>query len=85
LRKATALSFLSSGRIWEKARREASSMATWTNSQPAPRVGPCAVAGDAMADAVEATELLDVDVDQLAGMFALVATDRLGRLEGGGD
>ena len=37
-RKATALSFRSSGRICEKARREASSIATWTNSQPAPRL-----------------------------------------------
>ena len=41
----------------------------------------CAVAGDAMADALEAAELLDVDVDQLAGMLALVAADRLGRLQ----
>ena len=37
LRKATALSFFSSGRISAKAMREASSMQTWTNSQPAPR------------------------------------------------
>ena len=41
-----------------------------------------AVAGDAVADALEAAELLDVDVDQLAGMLALVAAHRLGRLEG---
>ena len=34
-----------------------------------------------MADPVEAAELLDVDVDQLAGVLALVAADRLGRLE----
>jgi len=40
MRKATALSFFSSGRIWLKARREASSMQTWTNSQPAPRERP---------------------------------------------
>ena len=57
-------------------------MQTWTNSQPAPRDLPCLpVAGDAMADALEAAELLDVDVDQLAGMLPLVAADRLGRLE----
>ena len=37
-----------------------------------------AIAGDAMADALEAAELLDVDVDQLAGMLALVAAHRLG-------
>ena len=40
-----------------------------------------AVAGDAVADLVEATELLDVDVDELAGMLAFVAPHRLGRLE----
>ena len=65
--------------------REASSIATWTNSQPAPaaRVPALrAVAGDAVAEPLEAAELLDVDVDQLAGMLALVAADRLGRLEG---
>lgn len=31
-----------------------------------------------MADAVEAGELLDIDVDHLAGMVALVAPERLG-------
>jgi len=40
--------------------------------------GPCvalppAVAGDAVADLVEAAELLDVDVDELAGVLAFVA------------
>src|SRR6188474_2655360 len=48
--------------------------------------GPCvalppAVAGDAVADLVEAAELLDVDVDELAGVLAFVAPHRLGRLE----
>jgi hypothetical protein len=37
-----------------------------------------------MADAREAAELLDVEMDQLAGMGALVAADRLGGLEGPG-
>ena len=72
------------GQDLEKAMREASSMQTWTNSQPAPRdcvALAAAVAGDAVADPVEAAELLDVDVDQLAGVLALVAADRLGRLE----
>src|SRR5215216_2710691 len=36
------------------------------------------IAGDAMADAVEAAELFDIDVDQFAGMFALVAANRRG-------
>ena len=40
-----------------------------------------AVAGDAMADPVEAAELLDVDMDHLARGFALVADDRRGRLQ----
>src|ERR1700692_3757440 len=40
-----------------------------------------AIAGDAVTDLVKTTELLDVDVDQLAGMFALIATHRLGRLQ----
>ena len=57
-------------------------MQTWTNSQPTPRALALAgaIAGDAVADALEAAELLDVDVDQLAGMLALVAAHRLGRL-----
>ena len=40
-----------------------------------------AVAGDAVPDVIELAELLDVDVDQLAGILALVASNRLGRLE----
>src|SRR3954467_15497089 len=36
------------------------------------------VACDAMADPVEAAELFDIDVDQFAGMFALVAAHRRG-------
>ena len=82
MRKATALSFLSSGRICEKARREASSIAD-VDELPAgaARLALLPVAGDAMADALEAAELLDVDVDQLARLLPLVAADRLGRLE----
>ena len=34
-----------------------------------------------MADLVELAELFDVDVDQLAGMLALVTSHRLGRLK----
>lgn len=45
-------------------------------------VGPAgAVTGDAVADAIEPAELLDTDVDELAGMLALVAADRLGGLQ----
>ncbi len=40
------------------------------------------IAGDAMADLVETPELLDVDMDELAGPVALVSPDRLGRLQG---
>ena len=40
-----------------------------------------AVIGDAVADLAEAAKLLDVDVDHLAGMLALVANDRGGRFD----
>ena len=39
------------------------------------------IAGDAMADPIELAELFDVDVDEFTGMFALIAADRLGRLQ----
>lgn len=39
------------------------------------------LAGNAMTDALETTELLDVDMDHLAGMLALVVSDRLGRFD----
>lgn len=65
--------------------RLASSMATWTCSQPAPQLLPPrlprAIAGDAMADAIEAAEFLDVEMDHVAGMVALIAADRLRRIE----
>src|SRR5258708_28611164 len=41
-----------------------------------------AVAGDAMADLVELTELFDVDMDHLARPLPLIAAGRLGGLEG---
>ena len=40
-------------------------------------------AGDPVADPIELAELLDVDVDDLARGGALIAADRLGRLESG--
>ena len=40
-----------------------------------------AIAGDAVADLVETTELFDIDVDHLAGSGALIAAHRLGRLQ----
>jgi hypothetical protein len=66
-------------------------MATWTPSRHR-GTGPAAgrphgwpagprAGSDALADASEATELLAVDVDQLAGMRTLVAADRLGGRE----
>lgn len=42
---------------------------------------PGSIAGDAMAYTVELAELFDVDVDQLAGVFALIAPHRLGRFQ----
>ena len=70
-RKATALSFRSSGRISVEARRAASSTQTCRNSQPMPLLLAAPVAGDAVADAADPAELLDVEVDQLAGPVAL--------------
>ena len=42
-----------------------------------------AIAGDAMADTIEATELLDVHMDDFAWRFALIARAWLVGLEGG--
>src|ERR1700722_20202519 len=41
------------------------------------------VASDAVTDAIELAELLDVDVEDLARGGALITADRLGRLERG--
>ena len=38
--------------------------------------------GDAVSDGADAAELLDIDVDELARVLALVAPDRFGRLQG---
>ena len=54
-----------------KATREASSIAD-VDELPADAAAVAlagAVAGDAMADLIEAPELLDVDMDQLAGIL----------------
>ena len=42
---------------------------------------PGPVTRDAVADPVESAELFDVDVDQFAGVIALVAADGLDRLQ----
>ena len=39
--------------------------------------------GDAMSHRADPAELLDVEVDKLAGVLALIAADRLGRLQRG--
>ena len=39
------------------------------------------VAADPVTDPIEFAQLLDVDVEDLAGSCAFVATDRLGRFE----
>jgi len=58
-----------------KATREASSMPTWTYSQPMPRrlLLAGAVAGDAVAYMIELSQLFDVDVDHLAGLLAFIS------------
>ena len=63
-------------------------MATCRCSQPMPRrTAPVALdgalAGHAVADAVDAAKLLDVDVDQLARLRALVADHRRAGTKGG--
>src|SRR5215475_9259212 len=40
------------------------------------------IAGDPVTDPVELAQLFDVDMDDLTGMLALIAADRLGRLQG---
>ena len=42
-----------------------------------------AVSGDAVAGPDDASQLLDIHVEELAGMLALIAHDGLGRLQGG--
>src|SRR5271156_4097694 len=50
---------------------------------PCPPVAlPSAVAGDAMTDSIDSTELFDVEVDHLARMFTLIPAHRLRRLQG---
>jgi len=41
----------------------------------------CLAAGDAVPDAVDAAEFLDIDVHELAGPVTLVAVGRLARLQ----
>ena len=79
---------LSSGMIMVKAMREASSMQD-VDELPAGALtsGPCvalppAVAGDAVADLVEAAELLMSTWISSPGCWHFVAQHRLGRLEG---
>src|SRR5690348_2553225 len=46
---------------------------------PSPAAAGAAIAVDAVADALDAAEFLDVDMDELAGFVALIADDlRLG-------
>jgi hypothetical protein len=82
-RKAVALCFLSSGRMREKGDPRGVVDAD-VDELPARAAGfPLpSVAGDAVTDGLEAAELVDVEVDQLARLLPLVAAHRLGRLEG---
>src|SRR5690606_13646340 len=41
-----------------------------------------AITGDAVTDPLKSSELLDIDMDHLAGTIAFVAPDGLGRFEG---
>lgn len=60
-------------------------MQTWTNSQPIAVVTVDHArmsSGDAVPDGADPTELLDIDVDELARLLAFVAPDRFSRLQG---
>jgi len=59
---------------------EASSMQTWTNFQSTFRLRHSS--RRSMAGLVEAAEVLDIDVDQLAGPFPFIATWWFGGLQG---
>ena len=77
LKKAIALRAFSLAMILPKPMREWSSTATWTNSQPACALRqPLSIAGDPVAGTLEATELLDVDMDQFAGPLAFMTANR---------
>lgn len=57
-------------------------MQTWTNSQPMPRPLLWPVRSPVMrCPALETQELFDIDVNDLAWVFSLVAAFRLGCLQ----
>jgi hypothetical protein len=74
----TAFSFWSTSTY---ATRVASSMQTWTNSHPAPLTSLLRFTVHTVTWAVDPGQLLDVDVDELARVPALVAVGRVLRLE----
>jgi hypothetical protein len=66
-----------------KATREASSMQTWRNSHPTPRLLLWPLRSPVMRWPIWSNlPSFDVDVDHLAGPLALVAAGRFGRLQG---
>ena len=78
MRKATALPFLSSSHHLAES-DPGGVIDTDMDELPAfaaALVRTTPVAADAVADAIKSAELFDVDVDQFAGMFALVAAHR---------
>jgi hypothetical protein len=89
LRKAIALGAFSSGLIWLKATRDASSTQTWTNSQPVPpRLELRQVLWPVRSPVMrwptrsKRPSFLMVDVDQLAGMVTLAAAGRRRWIQG---
>ena len=55
---------------------------TYSPSDPAGVALAGSVAGDPVTNPIEPAEFFEADVDDLVGSGALVATDRLGRLDG---
>ena len=83
LRKATALPFFSSFLTWLNAMREASSMQTWTNSQPSPLLHFHRLLWPLRWPVMRwpILSFFDVDVDQIARVVPFVAAHRRGRVQ----
>jgi hypothetical protein len=62
--------------IYGNVTREASSMQTWMNSQPMPWWRLTTPGSRPVMHGTDATELFDIEVDEIAWVLALIASDR---------
>jgi hypothetical protein len=65
-----------SSRTCDKAARDTSSMQTWTNSQPTPRLLLWPVRSPVRWPTLSKRPSFDIDLDHVAGMLSLVAMHR---------